>query len=351
MQFWRSSVPHLSPNHESGLVALLSSQSSLPVVQAVDGMVVERNHVYVIAPGTQLSVVGARLAIAPRPGDRSQPTPVDALFSSLARTAGNRAIAVVLSGTASDGALGVREVKAAGGLTIAQAPSSAKYDGMPRAAIATGMVDLVLPPDAIGAKLWQLSSHTYAHVPETRTTDLLVTEAQLQDIFRLLRPASGVDFREYKLPAIKRRVLRRMGLHRLTDVDDYVKLLRRNSGEVASLYQDLLSHVTRFFREPASFGALRTKYLRACSRGARRMCPCVRGCPAAPPARKRMRSRSRSPNSCRSIALIAACRFLPRTLARRWPQSARHSPAASCPFRSRSGCASRETCTTISVST
>src|SRR5215467_14250979 len=169
-------VQHLAPQHESALVPLLSGQSRLPVSQASHGMNVEPNHVYVIPPNSQMSIVGRALHLSARPDDRSQYTPVDAFFSSLAETAGSRAIGVVLSGTASDGALGVREIKAAGGLTIAQKPESAKYDGMPRASISTGMVDLVLTPKEIGPKLAELAVHAYTRGADKSTSELPVTD-------------------------------------------------------------------------------------------------------------------------------------------------------------------------------
>src|SRR5215467_11876681 len=154
-------VQHLAPQHESALVPLLSGQSALPVTQAKHGMDVEPNHVYVIPPNSQMIIVGRTLHVNARPDDRRQYTPVDAFFSSLAESVGARAIGVVLSGTASDGALGVRDIKAAGGLTIAQKPESAKYDGMPRSAIGTGMIDLILKPQEIGPKLVELARHAY----------------------------------------------------------------------------------------------------------------------------------------------------------------------------------------------
>ena len=249
-------VQHLAPQHESALVPLLSGQSALPVTQATNGLDVEPNHVYVIPPNAQMIIVGRTLHINARPDDRTQYTPIDTFFSSLAESAGPRAIGVVLSGTASDGALGIRDIKAAGGLTIAQKPESAKYDGMPRAAIATGMVDLILTAPEIGPKLAELAHHAYAKAADRSTSDLPVTEAQLHEVFDVLRPLSGVDFRHYKLPTIKRRLFRRMALHRLTEVVHYIRLLRSDPGEVRSLYQDLLIHVTRFFREPESFEAL-----------------------------------------------------------------------------------------------
>jgi two-component system CheB/CheR fusion protein len=249
-------VQHLAPQHESALVPLLSGQSTLRVVQARQGMDVEPNHVYVIPPNSQMVIAGRTLHINARPEDRSQYTPIDAFFSSLAESRGPRGIAVVLSGTASDGALGIRDVKVAGGLTIAQKPESAKYDGMPRAAIGTGMIDLVLTPQQIGPKLVELASHSYVNVSETATSELPVTDAQLQEVFDVLRPVSGIDFRHYKPPTIRRRLFRRMALHRLSEVGDYLRLLRSDPAEVRSLYQDLLIHVTRFFRDPESFEAL-----------------------------------------------------------------------------------------------
>jgi two-component system CheB/CheR fusion protein len=248
-------VQHLAPQHDSALVSLLAGQTGMPVVQAAEGMRVEANHVYVIPPNVHMEMRGEDLHLTPRPEDRSKYTPIDAFLISLADAVRERAIAVILSGTASDGAIGLRDVKAAGGITIAQTPESAKYDGMPRAAVATGMVDLVLPPAAIGQKLGQLSARGGAMIP-LFDDEADIRPEQLQQVFDLLRPVSGVDFKHYKLPTIKRRLFRRMALHRLNDVGQYLQMLQANPGEVRSLYQDLLIHVTRFFREPDSFASL-----------------------------------------------------------------------------------------------
>ncbi|HZM93105.1 MAG TPA: chemotaxis protein CheB [Vicinamibacterales bacterium] len=249
-------VQHLAPQHESALVDLLSAHTTMPVVQVTEGLLVERNHVYVIPPNTQLLISGLELRIGPRPTDRSQYTPIDAFFSSLAMS-GRRSIGVVLSGTASDGSIGINKIKEAGGITIAQSPDSAKYDGMPRAAIATGAIDLVLTPEEIGAKLSHLATRTARVDPvHVSPPDLEITDEQLEEIFDVLRPACGIDFRHYKLPTIKRRLFRRLTLRRLRDVDDYIRLLRSDGTEVRNLYRDLLIHVTRFFREPESFEAI-----------------------------------------------------------------------------------------------
>jgi two-component system CheB/CheR fusion protein len=251
-------VQHLAPQHESALVTLLSAQSAMPVVQAEEGMRVEANHVYVIPPNRQLVISGHELHVGPRPDDRSQYNPVDAFLGSLARSAGRRAVGVVLSGTASDGAMGIRDIKAAGGLTLAQTPQTAKYDGMPRAAIATGMVDLVLAPEQIGAQLTQFAARASLGPAEggELAPEVGLTDEQMQELFALLRPVSGIDFRHYKPPTITRRLYRRMALQRLTDPDDYLRMLRQDPAEVRSLSHDLLIHVTRFFREPDSFDAI-----------------------------------------------------------------------------------------------
>ncbi|HJU42581.1 MAG TPA: CheR family methyltransferase, partial [Vicinamibacterales bacterium] len=254
-------VQHLAPDHDSALPILLASRTSIPVVQATDGVRIEPNRVYVIPPNVQMAVKDGTLALSPRPTDRTQYTPIDTFFASLAGQQHSRAIAVVLSGTASDGAIGLREVKASGGITFAQEPGSARYDSMPRASIGTGMVDLILKPAEIAAKIVEIASHPYARAPRVSREELMIGEDQLARIFNLVQPVSGVDFRHYKLGTIRRRLLRRMALHRITDVDGYVALLRSNPEEVRGLFQDLLIHVTRFFREPEPFEALASTVL------------------------------------------------------------------------------------------
>ena len=249
-------VQHLAPDHDSALPILLSTHTKMPVVQVSDGIRIEADHVYVIPPNMQMELDGSALTLMPRPTDRTQHLSIDTFFASLARFADGQSIAVILSGTASDGAIGIRDVKAAGGITIAQKPESAKYESMPRAAIATGMVDLVLTPSEIGKELARIASHPYVRRPSAARDDAAVRDVQLYKIFELLRPVSGVDFRHYKRPTIRRRLQRRMALHRLTDVDAYIALLQSRPAELRELFQDLLIHVTRFFREPESFAAL-----------------------------------------------------------------------------------------------
>lgn len=248
-------LQHMAAQHESALPYLLGGHTAIPVLEVTNNVQMKANRIYVIPPGVQMQMAGDRLLLSSRPDDRSRHTPIDTFFASVAAAAGSRAIAVVLSGTASDGALGIRDIKAAGGLTIAQQPESAKYDSMPRAAIATGLVDLVLEPAAIGEELIRIAHHPYVRVRSSAADP--IGDVHLRQIFQLLRPISGVDFSHYKQPTIRRRLLRRMALLRSDNTDQYIERLRNDNEELRHLFQDLLIHVTRFFREPDSFAALR----------------------------------------------------------------------------------------------
>ena len=185
-------VQHLSPNHESHLPELLGSATTLSIRQARDGMEIEAGHVYVIPPDAQMGVVDGKLQVGQRPSDRTQYTPIDYFFGTLATFYQERGIAVVLSGTASDGALGLASVKAAGGITFVQDPAEAKFDSMPRAAIAAGAADAVLPAERIAAELVRLCRHPFlldsrAHV----LPDGEQTPAGLRQVFQILRQRLG----------------------------------------------------------------------------------------------------------------------------------------------------------------
>src|SRR5687767_9802770 len=246
-------VQHLAPHHSSSLAALLAGHTPLPVVEATEGARIVPNRVYVVPPNAQMELVDGNLHLGRRPEDRSQYNPIDFFFRSLARSLGSRAIGVVLSGTASDGALGIREIKTMEGITFAQDPSTAKYDGMPRAAIATQMVDIIGAPGEIASKVIQLSKHPHLGPPAATEANASIQPEQLQRIFRVLLPACGVNFSHYKTGTIIRRLFRRMALLRIFDVDAYIAYLEQTPAEVVNLHNDLLIHVTRFFREPESF--------------------------------------------------------------------------------------------------
>ena len=253
-------VQHLAPQHESMLTALLSHATKLPVHEARDGMRVAPNHIYVIPPNTNLAVLHGRLSLMPRTEARGRHLPVDFFFRSLAADMKERSIGVILSGTASDGTEGLRVIKAEGGLTFSQDEKSAKYDGMPHSAIAAGVVDFVLPPEGIARELARLGRHPYIAQPAAKAEDPLPeSDGELSKVFILLRSATGVDFSFYKPPTLRRRIARRMALHKIGSLAHYVRFLRQTPHEVDALYQDLLINVTSFFREPEAFEVLKRR--------------------------------------------------------------------------------------------
>jgi two-component system CheB/CheR fusion protein len=251
-------VQHLAAQHESLLPELLGASAAVPVVQVRNGMPLQAGRVHVIPPNVEMTVTGGVLRLTPRGEGRSRHHPIDAFFASLAERTEGRAIGIVLSGSASDGAIGLREIKSAGGITIAQAPKTAKYDGMPRAAIATGAVDLVLSPEQIAEELTRLDAHPFLKTALTGIEpEVALSDGELEVLFGLLRSATGVDFTHYKLPTIQRRLQRRMLLHRTERLKDYLAVLQKDPNEIKTLYRDLLIHVTRFFRDPESFQTLK----------------------------------------------------------------------------------------------
>ncbi|HEY1499585.1 MAG TPA: chemotaxis protein CheB [Acidobacteriaceae bacterium] len=252
-------VPHLDPQRESAISKILSRSTAMPVVQIENEMRIEPNHVYVIPPNCDLAIAGMRFEITDREQPRAVNATIDIFFRSLAASHGQNAIGVVLSGTASDGTLGLTAIKAEGGFTFAQDTVSAKYDGMPASAIAAGCVDLILPPEEIAQELARIRNHPYVAGGSLGQIEgqEAGTEVLMSQVFRVLRRATRVDFSEYKPPTIGRRIHRRMVLHRIEKLADYVALLHRNANEVNQLYQDLLINVTSFFRNPDAFEALR----------------------------------------------------------------------------------------------
>jgi two-component system, chemotaxis family, CheB/CheR fusion protein len=251
-------VQHLDPHQGSLLSEILARKTTMQVDEASDGTPVEPNRVYVIPPNTTLRIAAGHVALRPRGELPGIAMPVDELFRSLAVDCGSGAIAVVLSGTGSDGALGMQSIKAEGGLTFAQDEGTARFAGMPRAAIELGCVDFILPPPAIADELARVGRHPYlkpdtdAALNESSTDD----ELSLQRIFRSLRSLSGVDFAQYKRATVMRRLARRLAVHHLQELHEYASLLESTPAETRALYDDLLIRVTRFFRTPQIFDAL-----------------------------------------------------------------------------------------------
>jgi len=248
-------IPHLDPTHESAMVELLSRTTRLPVLHASEGMRVMCNSVYVLPPNCDMTIKDSILHLARRETGRGHHMPIDTFFRSLAEDQGTNAVGVILSGTANDGTLGLSAIKSEGGTTFAQDLQSAKYDGMPSSAAAAGVVDHVFAPDRIAQELIKIQRQPERQNPPSDTFD--GKDRLLKEIFRLLKGFSKVDFVDYKVATIRRRILRRMTINRIEDLTDYVKLLHRNPQEVEALYRDVLINVTSFFRNPEVFESLR----------------------------------------------------------------------------------------------
>ena len=249
-------VQHLARDQRSILPELLGHVTKLDVLTARDHHKLEPGYVYVIPPDARMTVSDGHLRVRPTGPQRDTEGTVDVLFRSIADEYKERAIGVVLSGSASDGAAGVRAIKAVGGITMAQQPEEASVDSMPRTAIATGMIDAVLPVQEIADQLVRLARHPFFTHLEEFEPEAPDSVAQMLRVFQLLRRSAGIDFSSYKLPTLKRRIERRMALHRLSQLSDYVELLQRDPSELQALEGELLIHVTSFFREPASYAAL-----------------------------------------------------------------------------------------------
>jgi two-component system, chemotaxis family, CheB/CheR fusion protein len=252
-------VQHLDPTHDSVLQEILARSTKIPVKEVKDGETILPDHVYVIPANANMLIEDGALRLVPRESARSRNMPIDHFFRSLAESRGEQAIAVVLSGTASDGTLGCSAVKTAGGITFAQDEKSAKYGGMPHSAIYSGCIDFVLPPKSIAQELVRIGRHPYVARPSTdpeASSPLAGGQEHLHKLLSLLRQATGVDFAEYKQTTLQRRIKRRMVLHRLENLEDYLAYIKENPDELEELYRDVLINVTGFFRDPEAFEAL-----------------------------------------------------------------------------------------------
>jgi two-component system CheB/CheR fusion protein len=240
-------IQHLDPRHASMLVEILAGATTMPVLEVVDGMAVEGDHVYVIPPDTQMTIEGDILHLSPRTPAVPH-RPLDMFFTSLAEARQSGAIGVVLSGNDSDGSVGLQAIQDAGGIAFAQSPESAKFDVMPRAAAA--FADFVLPPAGIAEQVMNIARRGFADVEQPA--------AEFDRIFQLLRAHHPVDFSHFKRASVERRIMRRVLLGNHDGLNDYAESLERDGAAVETLYQDLLIGVTSFFREPARFEALKT---------------------------------------------------------------------------------------------
>ncbi len=258
-------IQHLSPDHKSIMNNLLARHTRMPVIMVEDAMPIEANTLYLIPPGAIMHITAGHLHLTPK-NPRGLTLPIDIFFSSLAEVYGAKAVGIILSGTGTDGTRGAAAINAAGGLLLAQDPETAKFDGMPRSAIATGAIDAVLPAEDLPARLLAHLHHlpvTPPVLPDAKSVvHAKMTSAEIITIIlQLLHQVSNIDFADYKSATIMRRIERRMQVRHTLELYHYLDLLESDRNEVITLRRDLLISVTSFFRDPDAFEALYEKVI------------------------------------------------------------------------------------------
>jgi len=248
-------VPHLDPGHASMLSEILQRNTTMPVHEAQDQTPIQANHVYIIPPNRDMALFHSTLHLSVPEQARGLRLPIDSFFRSLAEDQGERAICVILSGSGSDGTLGLRAVHGAGGVSFVQEPATAKYDGMPSSAVQSGLATYVLPVEKIPEQLVAYVK-TIADTGVPPALPVPAVTSAMTRIMMLLRSKTGNDFSQYKKSTISRRIERRMVVHTLADTDAYARYLHENPAEVQVLFKELLINVTSFFRDTEAFAAL-----------------------------------------------------------------------------------------------
>ncbi len=246
-------IQHLSPDHKSLMDELLARHTRMEIFQITDGMSLRPDCIYLLPPKKNLAIFNGKLLLSGIDSRRVLNLPIDIFFRSLAEDQEERAIGVILSGTGSDGARGIKAIKQVGGLVIVQDEKSAKFDGMPQSAISTGMVDYIRSPDQMPEVILSYTSHPLISGKNVNYNRLADEETDLTKIIALLRSRTTVDFTYYKPSTVVRRIERRMGIVHAESLNDYLNLLYETPGEIDSLYKDLLIGVTRFFRDGNEF--------------------------------------------------------------------------------------------------
>ena len=253
-------VSHLDPSHSSMLAEILQRITAIPVTEATNQMTVQPNHVYIIPPNREMTIFHEELQLSAPSQLRGLRMPIDTFLRSLAEDEEEKAIAVILSGSGTDGTLGLRAVQGAGGVSFVQDPASAKYDGMPESAIQSGLATYVLPVEKI---FGEITTYVRNYITRKMPRPPLSPEGKqpFAKILMLLRTRTGHDFSLYKQNTIRRRIERRMGMHNLEDPEAYARYLAGNPSEVHLLFKELLINVTSFFRDPEAFEVLKTEIL------------------------------------------------------------------------------------------
>jgi len=254
-------VQHLSPDYKSLMDELLARHTRMVIHRVEDGMVVEENHIYLIPPRMNMTIFHGKLLLNEQAPGRTLNLPIDIFLRSLAKDQEKNAIGIILSGTGSDGTLGIRAIKEYGGITMVQDDQSAKFDGMPRSSISTGMVDFILPPARLAEELVNYIKHPLIRKTEHIEHQINKDENQLAKVISILRDHKGVDFSSYKENTIIRRLEKRISINRFDKIDDYVRFLADNQREIHLLFNELLIGVTRFFRDEDSYNKLSDEIL------------------------------------------------------------------------------------------
>jgi two-component system CheB/CheR fusion protein len=254
-------IQHLSPRHKSIMADLLMKYTRMKVLQIEDDQRIESNCVYLNPPDKNVVIQNRRLHLTEPTQTHGVNLPIDCFFRSLSEDQGEKAICIILSGTATDGTLGMKAIKGEGGMAMVQDPDSAKYAGMPNSAIATGLVDFILPLEKIPEELVRYVQHPYIESPERIETARLQFRNYVQKILGLIRTSTGYDFSNYKQTTIRRRIERRMAVHQLDSIEKYETYIKRTPAEVDILFKDFLIGVTNFFRDAEAFEVLKAKVL------------------------------------------------------------------------------------------
>ena len=254
-------IQHLSPDYKSLMVEILSKKTKMKVHRAEEGMPVMPNNVYLIPPKKNLTIFHGKLLLNDQEHVKGTINlPIDIFLRSLAEDQGDKAVAVILSGSGSDGMRGVRAIKEFGGMAMVQSESSAKFDSMPRASISTGLVDFILPPDEMPERLLSYAKHPFV-IKAERSETVISDEDALTRIFAILRDKFKADFTYYKPSTVTRRIERRMSINRIDEIRDYVAFMQDYPGEAGTLFREFLIGVTRFFRDREVFDLLKENWL------------------------------------------------------------------------------------------
>lgn len=254
-------VQHLAPDHKSILAEILRRCTKMQVFEVEDGMLVQPNCVYIIPPDRDMAYLNGTLQLLEPSAPRGLRLPIDFFFRSLAQDRRSLAIGIVLSGTGNDGTQGIRAIKAEGGMVIVQSIESSDFDGMPRSVINTGLADYELPPEQMPAQLTAFAKHSLGRLAKSSSLAISNDESAMKKVFVLLRAQTGHDFSLYKPSTIHRRIDRRMAVHQIEGLENYVKYLQQSPTEVETLFRELLIGVTNFFRDPEVFQVLESQVI------------------------------------------------------------------------------------------